>query len=198
MENEEDAFMLCWKPSVCPTSCDTMYCRSSPRFRVALRWVLEEAGYTTIVQQWDFRPGHNFAELMDTTIQTSERTIAVLSSEYLKSDFAKSEWLAAFAADQFVQIRDRPNPALVHQSVNPDHPPQYFERYVVPLVGEMRGVVVPRPENFPRRRRRDGRRCGHGRTSFVAPGAGQPGGSKRRVEGWPENHRTRCVERCQR
>ena len=26
----ELAFMLCWKPSVCPTSCATTYCISSP------------------------------------------------------------------------------------------------------------------------------------------------------------------------
>lgn len=40
---------------------------------------LEEAGYSTVLQAWDFRPGQNFVEQMDRVMRESERTIAVLS-----------------------------------------------------------------------------------------------------------------------
>lgn len=62
-------------------------------------WQLEEAGYTVIVQAWDFRPGGNFVLDMDSAAAESERTIAVLSRDYLDSRFVAPEWAAAFAQD---------------------------------------------------------------------------------------------------
>ena len=44
---------------------------------------LEEAGYRTIIQAWDFRPGSNFVAAMDEAARQSERTISVLSPAYL-------------------------------------------------------------------------------------------------------------------
>ena len=64
-----------------------------------IAWELENAGYTAILQAWDFRPGSNFALEMHSAAQAAERTIAVLSPEYLESPFTMSEWAAAFAAD---------------------------------------------------------------------------------------------------
>jgi hypothetical protein len=64
-----------------------------------IAFALEEQGYTVTVQAWDFRPGSNFAVEMQKAASQAERTIAVLSPDYLKSGFAESEWSAAFARD---------------------------------------------------------------------------------------------------
>jgi len=39
---------------------------------------LEDAGYQTIVQAWDFRPGQDFIHQMQQATQRASRTIAVL------------------------------------------------------------------------------------------------------------------------
>lgn len=66
------------------------------------RWIaqtLEAAGRSVKFQDWDFRPGGNFVVEMQRAILGSDRTIAVLSPDYLRSLFAVTEWAAAFAAD---------------------------------------------------------------------------------------------------
>lgn len=60
---------------------------------------LEAAGFTTIIQAWDFRPGHNFALEMKSAAAAAKRTLVVLSPAYLRSKYAASEWAAAFAKD---------------------------------------------------------------------------------------------------
>lgn len=62
-------------------------------------WQLEEAGYTVIVQAWDFRPGSNFVLDMQRATVEAERTIAVLSPDYLSALFTQPEWAAAFVQD---------------------------------------------------------------------------------------------------
>lgn len=64
-----------------------------------IAWQLEEEGYTTILQVWDFRPGSNFARKMQQATSEAKQTIAVLSPDYLTSEFTQPEWLAAFAQD---------------------------------------------------------------------------------------------------
>jgi uncharacterized protein YjbI with pentapeptide repeats len=64
-----------------------------------IAWQLEEKGYTTVLQAWDFRPGCNFALAMNEAAKDSERTIILLSPEYLVSLFTQSEWTAAFVKD---------------------------------------------------------------------------------------------------
>jgi len=64
-----------------------------------IAWHLEEAGYTVIVQAWDFRPGGNFVLGMQRAAEGALRTIAVLSDDYLASSFTAPEWAAAFAQD---------------------------------------------------------------------------------------------------
>jgi hypothetical protein len=64
-----------------------------------IAFVLEEHEYSVIVQAWDFRPGSNFVVEMHKAASQAERTIAVLSPDYLKSAFGESEWSAAFARD---------------------------------------------------------------------------------------------------
>ena len=46
------------------------------------RWIgvqLERAGYTTVSQALDFRPGHDFVHEMQAAVTSAARTIAVLS-----------------------------------------------------------------------------------------------------------------------
>lgn len=62
-------------------------------------YVLEEEGSSAIIQAWDFRPGSNFVLEMQRAATEAKRTIMVLSPDYLKSQFASSEWAAAFAQD---------------------------------------------------------------------------------------------------
>jgi tetratricopeptide (TPR) repeat protein len=64
-----------------------------------IAWQLEEEGYTTIIQAWDFRPGSNFVLDMQEAASKAKRTIAVLSPEYLAAEFTQPEWAAAFAQD---------------------------------------------------------------------------------------------------
>lgn len=64
-----------------------------------IAWVLEEAGHKTKIQVWDFRPGTNFVVEMDNAARKAERTLIVLSPNYLHSSFGKAEWAAAFARD---------------------------------------------------------------------------------------------------
>jgi hypothetical protein len=64
-----------------------------------IAWQLEGAGYSVVIQAWDFRPGENFVVEMQTAAAEAERTLLVLSDDYLRSSFGRSEWAAAFAQD---------------------------------------------------------------------------------------------------
>ena len=60
---------------------------------------LEAAGYTTVLQAWDFRPGSDFLHAMQQATSSAGRTIAVLSPAYFGSTFGEAEWRAAFVKD---------------------------------------------------------------------------------------------------
>jgi len=60
---------------------------------------LEAAGYTTLLQAWDFRPGSDFLHRMQQATSTAGRTIALLSPAYFGSQFGEAEWRAAFVKD---------------------------------------------------------------------------------------------------
>lgn len=64
-----------------------------------IAWQLEEEGYSTIIQAWDFRPGNNFISEMQKGLVQVEKVIAVISPEYMQSGFTEAEWTAAFAKD---------------------------------------------------------------------------------------------------
>jgi tetratricopeptide (TPR) repeat protein len=64
-----------------------------------IAWQLEKAGYTFIIQAWDFTPGMNFVLEMQNALINCERVIAVLSPEYFKSSFCAPEWATKFAED---------------------------------------------------------------------------------------------------
>jgi hypothetical protein len=66
------------------------------------KWIavtLDGAGYTTLLQAWDFRPGSDFIHQMQNATRNAARTVAVLSPAYLCSRFGEAEWRAAFARD---------------------------------------------------------------------------------------------------
>src|SRR5262249_47664681 len=64
-----------------------------------IAWHLEVAGYSTVIQAWDFRPGSNFVLEMDRATKQAQRTIAVLSPNYLKALYTQPEWADAFRRD---------------------------------------------------------------------------------------------------
>ncbi|MCI0494199.1 toll/interleukin-1 receptor domain-containing protein, partial [candidate division KSB1 bacterium] len=64
-----------------------------------IAWQLEEAGYSVIIQAWDFKAGENFVLEMQQAAAGCERTIAVLSTNYLNALYTQPEWAAAFAQD---------------------------------------------------------------------------------------------------
>jgi tetratricopeptide (TPR) repeat protein len=79
-----------------------------------IAWTLEAAGYSVIIEAWDFRPGENFAvEMQNATLQ-AEKMIAVLSNHYLNARYTQPEWAAYFRQDPtgerrsllFVRVQD--------------------------------------------------------------------------------------------
>jgi hypothetical protein len=64
-----------------------------------IAWQLEEAGHKTTLQAWDFKPGMDFVSAMRHAANEADRTIAVVSPDYLRSNFGAAEWQDAFAQD---------------------------------------------------------------------------------------------------
>jgi TIR domain len=93
-----------------------------------IAWQLEEAGYTTILQVWDFAAGSHFVTEMHRATQVAQRTIAVLSNAYLESAFAEAEWQEAWRTDPtgvegkllVFRVENCPRPGLLGQLVSED------------------------------------------------------------------------------
>lgn len=62
-------------------------------------WELEEAHYETALQAWDILAGSNFVLEMQKAATQAERTITILSPEYLAALYTQPEWAAAFVQD---------------------------------------------------------------------------------------------------
>ena len=75
------------------------YAKADQSWAEWLAWRLEAAGWRTVLQAWDFRPGSDFVQQMHRAVQQAERTIAVLSPAYLESAYASAEWGAVFTKD---------------------------------------------------------------------------------------------------
>ena len=85
-----------------------------------IAWQLEAAGHRVIVQAWDFRPGENFIVSMRRALDSSDRTLAVVSAAYLESVYGSDEWTAAFLHDRpgetnvlVVRVEEVPLPRLL-------------------------------------------------------------------------------------
>jgi hypothetical protein len=66
---------------------------------------LEKNHYEVSIQAWDFVPGSNFVVEMQRATTQCERTIAVLSPDYLASMFTQTEWAVAFSMDPSGSVR---------------------------------------------------------------------------------------------
>ena len=64
-----------------------------------IAWQLEHAGYSTVIQAWDFKSGGVFPGDMHRGLQQSTRVLAVLTPDYMKSKFCAPEWQAPFKQD---------------------------------------------------------------------------------------------------
>ena len=79
-----------------------------------IAWQLEQAGYTTVIQAWDFGSGGNFVLEMQKAASEAKRTIIVLSPDWLSAKFTWPEFSAAFVQDPtgekrlLVPVRVRP------------------------------------------------------------------------------------------
>lgn len=92
------------------------------------QWIafrLEEAGHEARIQAWDFRPGSDFVVEMHKALTECDHVVAVLSSAYLESGFATSEWAAAVGDDPLgakrrlipVRVEGVVPPGLLHSRV---------------------------------------------------------------------------------
>ena len=74
------------------------YSPADERWATWIAWQLEEAGYRTVLQAWDFVPGTNFIDFMDRGVSQADLVVAVLSRNYLRSRYGRIEWQAALRA----------------------------------------------------------------------------------------------------
>jgi hypothetical protein len=93
-----------------------------------IAWQLEDAGYQVLLQAWDFVPGSHWTVRMDDGIRDAERTIAVLSHEYMSSVYGQAEWQAAYPGDPQgfarklipIRVEHCPRPGLLDSVVSFD------------------------------------------------------------------------------
>ncbi|MEU6374308.1 toll/interleukin-1 receptor domain-containing protein [Streptomyces sp. NPDC046909] len=97
-----------------------------------MSWQLEAAGYSVLVQEWDFVPGSNWPVGMERGVTECRRTIAVLSPDYLNSVYGRQEWQAVQSKDALGLSRK-----LVPVRVKPCEPPGLLANLVyIDLVGQ--------------------------------------------------------------
>jgi hypothetical protein len=84
-----------------PTASDFFisYTKANRGWAEWIAWQVEAAGFTTVMQAWDFRPGRDWTHAMHDAMANSRRTVAVLSPDYLASVHGEAEWRAAYASD---------------------------------------------------------------------------------------------------
>ncbi len=66
--------------------------------------ILEAAGHSVILQDWDF-PDSNFIERMHDALIRARRVIVLLSPDYLASPYCTAEWVNAMAGDPLNKSR---------------------------------------------------------------------------------------------
>jgi hypothetical protein len=97
-----------------PTKIYVSYTQSDRDWAEWIAGVIEGAGYQTIIQAWDFRPGENFVLRMQQARAELNLTIAVMSDAYLNSGFTQGEWASCFRQDpagkkrQLIPVRVTP------------------------------------------------------------------------------------------
>ena len=64
-----------------------------------IAWQLEDAGLSVVLQAWDFAPGRDWVHEMNQAASSARQTVAVLSSDYLRSPHGETEWRVAYSLD---------------------------------------------------------------------------------------------------
>ena len=59
-------------------------------------WRLEIAGYSVILQVWNFQAEANFSHELDTITKVAEYVLIVLSPDYLKAFTTMTDWISTF------------------------------------------------------------------------------------------------------
>ncbi len=67
-------------------------------FAAEIGRILEAAGYGVILQQWDFA-NRNFIERIHESLAGGAQVVALLSPDYLRTDYCAAEWQNAIAGD---------------------------------------------------------------------------------------------------
>ncbi|MCO1653631.1 FxSxx-COOH system tetratricopeptide repeat protein [Pseudonocardia humida] len=141
------------------------------------RWIaveLEQAGYRTVSQTLDFRPGQDFVHAMHRAVSAAARTLAVLSPAYVASEFGEAEWRSAFAADPSGE-----SGLLIPVRVQPCDPPGLLRTRI-------HIDLVDADERTARRRLLDGVAAAAPRSASTAFPGGPP---RRRPADPPEGER---------
>ena len=73
------------------------YTQADKTWATWIAWVLEEAGYSTLIQAWDMRG--NFVTAMRDAMRDTDRTVGVMSRAALASEFVAAEWQGALRGD---------------------------------------------------------------------------------------------------
>ena len=60
--------------------------------------MIEAEGHRVVLQQWDFA-NRNFMERMDAALASGARVVAILTPQYLASDYTAAEWMHALNGD---------------------------------------------------------------------------------------------------
>jgi hypothetical protein len=63
-----------------------------------VRDILVAADYRVVLQQFDFK-NHNFMERMDSALASGAQVIAILSNDYLASEYCTAEWYHPLIGD---------------------------------------------------------------------------------------------------
>jgi hypothetical protein len=77
----------------------TSYTKADQAWAEWIAWTLEAAGYSTVIQAWDFRPGSNFVLEIQRAATEANRTIAVLVAKVFEICLYPTGRGAAFAQD---------------------------------------------------------------------------------------------------
>ena len=152
-------------------------------FAAEIGRILEDAGHTVVLQQWDFA-NRNFMERMHAALESGARVIALLSNEYLASDHCAAEWQNAIAHDPLNK-----QGRLIVVRVAECHADRTAHR--TRLLGSRAGARRSRPVARHRAHRRQARPPQGRRGPRRAVLAGAAPGRARRDQGDAELHRAR-------
>jgi hypothetical protein len=124
---------------------------------------IEDEGFRVVIDVWDWEAGANFIVEMDKATRTADKTLLVLTDDYLSGVYTQPEWAAVLASDPSSEAR-----RLVPVRVAPCRPTGLLSPILfIDLVGLGSAEAAVRL----RREIRGGRRKPDDPPAF--PGAGQ-------------------------